>query len=222
MDPAGRFSRRRKTINKNAEIRSDPRERKENMKKLLACAMIAGLALGSFAADVIYRGNSKDAKDAVCYFQGGKFFEDAARKKQIYHHPGNMVSKEARATAKNSIYRLMGGRIYKGFSIKPEDCIATIFETKTRKGNTVEARIYAGVVFPRDVVEKNEKGTKTITSFKLTSDNKNTYIDPKPLFTIANNKIYRGDSTDDKDCVLSYTGNFNSSRLLFIAVELAK
>lgn len=191
------------------------------MKKLLACAMIAGLALGSFAADVIYRGNSKDAKDAVCYFQGGKFFEDAARKKQIYHHPGNMVSKEAKATPKNSIYRVMRGGIYKGFSLKPEDCIATIFETKTKKGNTVEAKIYAGVVIPREVEEKNEKGTKTITSYKLTSDSK-TVIDPKPLFTIANKKIYRGDSTDDKDCVLTYTGNFNSSRLLFIAIEFAK
>ena len=183
--------------------------------------MIAGLALGSFAADVIYRGNSKDEKDVVCYFQGGKFFEDAARKKQIYHHPGNMVSKEAKATPKNSIYRLMGGKIYKGFSLKPQDCIATIFETKTKKGNTVEAKIYEGVVIPREVEEKNEKGTKTITSYKLTSDSK-TVIEPKALFTIANNKISRGDSTDDKDCVLTLVGNFNSARLLFIAIEFAK
>ena len=183
--------------------------------------MIAGLAMGSFAADIIYRGNSKDAKDAVCYFQGGKFFEDAARKKQIYHHPGNMVSKEAKATAKNSIYRINRGGIYKGFSLKPEDCIATIFETKTKKGNTVEAKIFEGVVIPREVVEKYEKGTKIITGYKLTSDSK-TVIQPKVLFTIANNKIYRGDSTEDKDCVLSYTGNFNAARLLFIAIELAK
>ena len=183
--------------------------------------MIAGLAMGSFAADILYRGNSTDAKDAVCYFQGGKFFEDAARKKQIYHHPGNMVSKEAKATAKNSIYRINRGCIYKGFSLKPADCIATIFETKTSKGNTVEAKIFEGVVIPREVVEKNEKGTKTITSYKLTSDSK-TIIQPKVLFTIANNKIYRGDSTDDKDCVFTYTGNFNAARLLFIAVELAK
>ena len=191
------------------------------MKKLLACAMIAGLAMGTFAIDKIYRGNSTDDKDIVCYFQGGKFYQDAAKKQQIFHHPGNMVSKEKKATPKNSIYRLMGGKIYKGFSIKPEDCIATIFETKTKKGNTVEARIYAGVVIPREVEEKNEKGTKTITSYKLTSDSK-TIIDPKPLFTIANNKIYRGDSTDDKDCVLTLVGNFNSSRLLFIAVEFVK
>ena len=77
------------------------------MKKLMTLAMIAGLSLGSFAVDTIYRGNSKDAKDIICYYMGGRFYSDAARKKPIYHHPGNMVSKEAKATAKNSIYRLM-------------------------------------------------------------------------------------------------------------------
>ena len=191
------------------------------MKKLALVATAICLSLGSFAADDVYRGNSKDAKDLVCCFVGGKFYSDAARKNQIYHHPGNMVSKEAKATAKNSIYRLMGGKIYKGYSIKKEDCIATIFETKTHKGNTVEAKIYEGFVVPREVIEKNEKGTKIITSYKLTRDSIHP-VQLKALYTIANNKIYRGDSTDDKDCILTYTGNFSAGRLLFIAIELAK
>lgn len=34
--------------------------------------------------------------------------------------------------------------------------------------------------------------------------------------------IYRGASTNAKDCLLTYTGSFPSSRLLFMAIELAK
>ena len=60
-----------------------------------------------------------------------------------------------------------------------------------------------------------------MTSFKLTADSVNE-IQPKVLFTIANNKIYRGDSTDDKDCLLTYTGKFTAGRLLFMAIELTK
>ena len=193
------------------------------MKKLLVLSMIAGLAAGAFAAENIYRGNSKDAKDLVCTYMGGRFYSDAARKNQIYHHPGNMVSKEAKATPKNSIYRLMGGKIYKGFSSAKPDCIATIFETATSKGDTLAAKVYEGFVVPRDVQKTYDKATKTdtVTSFKLTADSVNE-IQPKVLFTIANNKIYRGDSTDDKDCLLTYTGKFTAGRLLFMAIELTK
>ena len=91
------------------------------MKKLLVFAMVAGMALGSFAVDTIYRGSSKDAKNIVCYYMGGHFYSDAARKNSIYHHPGNMVSKEAKATPQNSIYRLMGDKIYKGYSSAKPD-----------------------------------------------------------------------------------------------------
>ena len=41
-------------------------------------------------------------------------------------------------------------------------------------------------------------------------------------YTIKDNKIFKGDSTDPKDCVLSYTGDFNASRLLFIAYHFTK
>ena len=193
------------------------------MKKLLVLAMIAGLAMGAFAAENIYRGNSKDAKDLVACYMGGRFYSDVARKNQIYHHPGNMVSKENKATAQNSIYRLMSGKIYKGYSVAKPDCIATIFETATRKGDTVSAKVYEGFVVVRDVKTTYDRATKTdtVTSFKLTGDGINE-IRPKVLFTIANNKIYRGDSTDDKDCLLTYTGSFSAGRLLFMAIELTK
>ena len=193
------------------------------MKKLALISMALTLSLGTFAAESIYRGNSKDAKDLVCTYMGGKFYSDAARKNQIYHHPGNMVSKEAKATAKNSIYRLMGDRIYKGYSVKKEDCIATIFETKTFRGEALAAKIYEGYVIVRDVKKSYDKKTKTdtVTGFKVTLDGINQ-AQPKVLYTIANNKIFRGDSTDDKDCLLTFTGSFSAGRLLFIAIELAK
>ena len=193
------------------------------MKKLAMVAAAVCVSLGSFAAESIYRGNSKDAKDLVCTYMGGKFYSDAARKNQIYHHPGNMVSKEAKATAKNSIYRLMGDRIYKGYSVKKEDCIATIFETKTCRGEALAAKIYEGYVIVRDVKKSYDKKTKTdtVTGFKVTLDGINQ-AQPKVLYTIDNNKIFRGDSTNDKDCLLTFTGTFSAGRLLFMAIELAK
>ena len=193
------------------------------MKKMITILMAAGLVCGCFAVDSIYRGNSKEPKNLVCCYVGGKFFSDAARKNQIYHHPGNMVSKEAKASLKNCIYRLSGDRIYKGSSLKKEDCIATIFETKNCKGDTLAAKVYEGFVLVRDAKTTYDKKTKikTVTEYKTTFDNINE-AKAKVLFTIDNNKIYRGDSTDDKDCVLSYTGKFTAGRLLFMAIELTK
>ncbi|MBQ9501423.1 MAG: hypothetical protein IJU70_04610 [Lentisphaeria bacterium] len=191
------------------------------MKKVLTIALAAGLALGCFALDKIYKGSSK--KDIMCYYQGGRFYADAARKQPIFHHPGNMVSKEAKATLKNCIYRLTGDRIYKGSSTAKQDCIATILETKTRKGDALAAKVFEGFVVPRDKKTSYDKKTRieTVTGYKLTADSVKE-IRPKVLFTIDNNKIYRGDSTDDKDCLLTYTGKFTAGRLLFMAIELAK
>lgn len=191
------------------------------MKKMLLAAFAAAIALSAQAIDIIYRGNSTDEKDIVCYYQGGRFFADKARKECLYHHPGNMVAKDQKATAKNAIYRLMGDKIFKGFSINKADCIATIFETKTFKGNTVGAKIYPGWVIVRDKVEKPIKGGSEYVSFNTTRDAINVEKIPA-LFTFADGKLYKGDSTDPADCVLTLKGDFNSSRLLFIAIELAK
>ena len=113
------------------------------MKKSFTLALFSSLVLGCFAAETIYRGDSTDKKDVICYYQSGNFYRDAARKEVLYAHPGNMVAKEApKASPDNSIFRLQGNRIYKGFSINQADCLATLFETKTQRGNVLEAVIY--------------------------------------------------------------------------------
>ena len=191
------------------------------MKKIMLTAFAAVIALSSQAIDIIYRGNSTDEKDIVCYFQGGRFYADKARKECLYHHPGNMVAKDQKATPQNCLYRLMSDKLYKGFSNKKEDCVATIFETKTFKGNTVGAKIYPGFVIVRDKKEKSIKGGTEIVSFNTTRDAVNVEK-ISALYTFADGKLYKGDSTDPADCVLTLKGSFNSARLLFIAIELTK
>ena len=190
------------------------------MKKLFVCAMLMGLLLPAIAADtIVYKG---DSKDVVCCYSNRNFYADAARKKFLFNHPGGVVSPDKRAINKNALYRFSGNKIYKGNSIKKEDCLATIVESKTQKGYTKEAKIYDGWALVREKKERFEKGGITIVmSQKVTADGKSAPAG-KVLYTIKDNKIYKGDSTDAKDCVLSYTGDFDSSRLLFIAVEFAK
>lgn len=192
------------------------------MKKSFTLALFSSLVLGCFAAETIYRGDSTDKKDVICYYQSGNFYRDAARKEVLYAHPGNMVAREApKASPDNSIFRLQGNRIYKGFSINQADCLATLFETKTQRGNVLEAVIYNGFVTFKDTEEKRETGGITIiTEYKVQQDGK--YVPGEVLYTIKDNKIYRGASTDAKDCLLTFTGSFTSSRLLFMAVELTK
>lgn len=134
---------------------------REKMKKTIALALLCGLTMGCFAAETIYRGDSKQPKDVICYYQGGKFYSDAARKQILYSHPGNMVAKGTpTASPSNSIFRLMGNRIYKGFSIDRKDCFATLLETKRQRGNVLEAIIYDGFVTFKNTEEKREAGIK--------------------------------------------------------------
>lgn len=189
----------------------------------IALTLLCGLTMGCFAAETIYRGDSKQPKDVICYYQGGKFYSDAARKQILYSHPGNMVAKGTpTASPSNSIFRLMGNRIYKGFSIDRKDCFATLLETKRQRGNVLEAIIYDGFVTFKNTEEKHEAGGITILTQHTVLGLKDKEIPGKVLYTIKNNKIYRGASTNAKDCLLTYTGSFPSSRLLFMAIELAK
>ena len=183
--------------------------------------MVLGMTAAAFAAETIYRGDSKDEKNVICYFQGGRFYSDAARKEVLCHHPGNMVSREQTAKADNSIYRLMSDHIYKGCSINHEDCIATIVVTKEVKGDVVTAKIYDGFVMVREKVENRIKGGTELNDCKVTRDSVNAEDIPV-LYTVADNKIFKGDSTAPEDCLLTFTGSFNSSRLLFMAVELTE
>ena len=192
------------------------------MNKLLCMGLALLMATSALAADAIYRGDSKDAKDVVAYFKGGAFYKDEACKELLFHHPGNMVAKEKPANAKNAIFRLMGGRIYKGFSIKPEDCIATIVVSKSVKGNAAEAKVYKGFAIARE--DKRESGGPGIEllTYTITKDGKlpEDGMEPEPidvLFTIKDGKIYEGDSTDK--CVLTMAGDFNAARILFICAQ---
>ena len=190
------------------------------MKRFLTIVCSALLVTGAFAAETIYKGAGK--KEVVSYYQSGKFYSDAARKNMLFNHPGNVVGKEAKIPYGKGLYRFSGGRIHKGFSIKKEDCLATLVELKTKRGDIVEAKIYQGYAIARDIVTKNEKGSvKTVTSYKITTDGIKA-APVKVLYTIKDGKMFRGDSTDVKNCVLNWTGSFNGARLLFMAIEFAK
>jgi len=191
------------------------------MNKITIAIATVTVAYFAHSAETIYRGSSADAKNVVCYYQGGKFFADQARKDCLYHHPGNCVCKGAGPASayKNALYRFSGGRIYKGASLKKEDAIASIVEYRTLKGDTVEAKIYDGYVVARDEVRTTEADKSVKFTYNLTRDAVNV-VDIPVLYTIEKGKIYKGDSTDPANCLLSYTGSFNASRLLFMAVEL--
>lgn len=190
------------------------------MKKVMTLVFSLGMILGVSAADAIYKGST--AKDVICYYKSRKFYSDAACKNMIFNHPGNEVGQEAKIPYGKFLYRLSGGRIYKGATTSKNACLATIVETKTKRGDIVEAKIYKGYVVVRDVVEKNEKGSvKIVTAYKTSPDGIKV-VPMTALYTIKDRKLYKGESTADKDCVLNWKGNFNGARLLFIAMEFAK
>ena len=196
------------------------------MKTLLAAAAIVCSAFAAEAMETIYRGAKQEPANVVCYFQAGKFYADAERKECLFAHPGHCVCKGAgpASPSKNALYRFNGGHMFKGASINQKDAVATIVEHNRRGGATLEAKIYDGFVIARNEQYELSKsaGDKTETkNYKLTRDGQNEVAIPV-LYTVANNKIYKGDSTDDSQCVLSYTGEFNASRLLFMAIELQK
>lgn len=190
------------------------------MNKLLCMVLGLLVATSAFAADAIYKGDSKDAKDVVAYFKGGAFYKDEACKELIFHHPGNMVAKEKPANAKNAIFRLMGGRIYKGFSMKPEDCIASMVVTKSVKGNVAEGKVFQGMAIIRDDEHASGgPGVELIKSYNVVRPGQQPGEGEEVpvLFTIKDGKVYEGDKTDK--CVLTLAGDFNNSRILFICAQ---
>ena len=196
------------------------------MKALLAVSLAFCAAFSVQAMDTIYRGTNQAPESAVCYYQSGKFYADAGRKECLYAHPGHCVCKGPgpASPAKNALYRFNGGKMYKGASVNAKDAVATIVEYRRKGGATLEAKIYEGFVIALNEQYELSKsaGDKTETAnYKITRDGKTEEKIPV-LFTVDGNKIYKGDSKDDSQCVLSYTGEFNASRLLFMAMILGQ
>ena len=190
------------------------------MNKALLLALTAFAALAAGAVETIYRGAAQDEKNVLCYYQGGKFYADAARKECLYAHPGHCVCKGPGPASKqkNALYSFNGGKMYKGASSDKKDVVATIVESRRRNGAVVEAKIYSGFVITRE--EHHERADKTdVYVHKVSRDGQSEEKVPA-LYTVSNGKVYKGDSTDDADCVMSYTGELTASRVLFAAVEL--
>lgn len=172
-----------------------------------------------FAAETIFKGNTKNP---VCYYQGRKFYKDSALKSVLFYYVDNVISDKAKPAYGTGLYRFMGGRIYKGFSINNKDCIATLVETKTKRGDIKEAKIYKGYAVARDFSRKSEKGGIEIVTKYNMSPNGIQVVPMTPIYTIKDGKMYRGNSTAAKDCVLSWTGDFNGACLLFMAEKWGK
>ncbi len=134
-----------------------------------------------------------------------------------------MVGKGEKATSSNAIFRITNGQIYKGFSMNAADCVASIVETRSYKGNIQIAQIFTGWAKERDVVTETPKpGLNIKKKFAVQKFGSFSPADIPVLYTVIGNRIYKGESSDDANCVLTFTGEFNAARLLFMAVELTK
>ncbi len=195
------------------DAKKESTAKKEAPAKKAAPAKISGT--------VVFKGANQSPENVVAVYQSNKFYSDLEKTKLLVAHPGNVVKQTPETADEAADHRLMGGRIYDGWTLDKGKCIATIVETKTRKGNVEEAVIYDGYAIARDFVRVTpESGVEVVESFNITKDGLTETKDPVyVLYRIKDKKIYKGDSTDDKDLVLSYTGDINSSRLLYLATE---
>lgn len=160
-------------------------------------------------------------QSVVCYFKAQKFFADEACTELLYAHPGNTVGKVDPVPYGEGLYRFASGRMYKENSYDNKDVVATIVEVRTKRGDVLEAKIFDGCVFARDTEKiDNDKG-EDIYKFKLSRDNVTREVIPAK-YTYKEGKLYRGDSTEDRDCVMVIDPTLNSTRLLFAAFTFVK
>lgn len=167
-------------------------------------------ATPAFDQNAIYRGDSKDAKDIVCWRRGDKFYSDAARKNCLFSKEGTYVTKDGK-----TLFRMMGEQLYKGDSIAKKDCLMSIIDLKNRNGALVDGEIYRGYAKIHQHEEQREPGGVTvITDYTMTRDGSHP-IKLKPLYTIRGGKVYKGKSSAPEDCVLSFYGdNLHVARVL--------
>ncbi|MCQ2403849.1 MAG: hypothetical protein MJ202_09015 [Lentisphaeria bacterium] len=160
-------------------------------------------------------------QSVVCYYKGQKFFADEACTEMLYSHPGNTVGTEHPVPYGKGLFRFASGRMYKENSYNNADVVGSIIEVRCKKGDVLEAKIFDKCVFARDVEKvDNDKG-EDIYKFKLSWDNVERAEIPA-TYTYKEGKLYRGDSTEDRDCVMVIDPTLNSSRLLFVALTFVK
>ena len=157
----------------------------------------------------------------VCYYKGQKFFSDEACTEMLYSHPGNTVGKVHPVPYGEGLFRFASGRMYKENSYDNADVVGTIVEVRTKKGDVLEAKIFDGCVFARDVEKVDNDKDEDIYKFKLSRDNVMREAIPAK-YTYKEGRLYRGDSTEDRDCVMVIDPSLNSSRLLFVALTFVK
>ncbi len=185
---------------------------------LIAFAMVFGLfsVENALAAGEVL---DKDGK-LITYYASNVFYADKEKSKVLFYHPGNEVGTEKNITDENRAYTLLGGRIHPKSSRDRFESIGSLIPTAWKKGYTLEGKIYEGPAQARDKEEvRLDDGTVKLESYNVTKGGSS--IDQIPvLFTIKDNGFYKGDSTDAKDLLATFTPNeFSDSRLLFIAVE---
>ncbi|MCQ2396149.1 MAG: hypothetical protein MJ106_00425 [Lentisphaeria bacterium] len=160
-------------------------------------------------------------QSVVCYYKGQKFFADEACTEMLYSHPGNTVGTEHPVPYGKGLFRFASGRMYKENSYNNADVVGSIIEVRTKKGDVLEAKIFDKCVFARDVEKvDNDKG-EDIYKFKLSFDNVERAEIPA-TYTYKEGRLYRGDSTEDRDCVMVIDPTLNSARLLFVALTFVK
>ena len=160
-------------------------------------------------------------QSVVCYYKGQKFFADEACTEMLYSHPGNTVGTEHPVPYGKGLFRFASGRMYKENSYNNADVVGSIIEVRCKKGDVLEAKIFDKCVFARDVEKvDNDKG-EDIYKFKLSWDNVERAEIPAK-YTYKEGRLYRGDSTEDRDCVMVIDPTLNSARLLFVALTFVK
>ncbi len=136
--------------------------------------------------------------------------------------------------------------IYKGDSMEQEDILFTYSASKFYLGENTEnepilthsahavylgdtkdeylwrmngGKLHKGSAFARTDVVATMLNNKIYAGYVMSEEEVENVT---PLFTLVENKIYKGDSTLPEDCLLTFSGVLSDDRLVFIAYELSQ
>jgi len=196
-------------------------------KKLTTATMAGGLAADREPVGEIPEKIAKNAlfdvanQKVACYYKAQKFYADEACTELLYFHNGSAVGDKPQIAYGEGLFRFASGRMYKGNSYDVKDVVASIAEIRSKRGDTLEAKIYKGCVFVRDLEKVDNDNGEDVYKFHVSYDNIKRAEIPA-LFTYKDGKLYRGDETEDRDCVMVIDPALNASRILFAAMTFAK